>query len=299
MSTPANFDSEIISQTDGAQSSQVPIPLSDDHYMAVRQSHLVDTDTESGPLKDLKETKIPHPLPSAPSLVPPLDNLYLIVRQTHTPATIDTKSEPKEAPLETEEFEAFVPSDTRITSPYSTSPLDSTTPLSPDHPLAQTSPASTRASYYHSTVRMVVCTQPTLSPGMSARIVKATALSPSLFRKRYQGTSKLVEDTEDESSNSDTERGGSEEDGLGSEEEVATTEIPTSVASPVTTLVTNIVVGEDEFLEVGAQLKLQGSILYDHTQRLDALPPTLFEGYDRDLRELYTRSREVRDEIFS
>ncbi|GJX54580.1 hypothetical protein Tco_0282949 [Tanacetum coccineum] len=33
--------------------------------------------------------------------------------------------------------------------------------------------------------------------------------------------------------------------------------------------------------------------------RLDALPPTLFEGYDRDLRELYTRSGAVRDEIFS
>ncbi|GKG32025.1 hypothetical protein Tco_0426975, partial [Tanacetum coccineum] len=29
-----------------------------------------------------------------------------------------------------------------------------------------------------------------------------------------------------------------------------------------------------------------------------ALPPTLFEGYDRDLRELYTRSGVVRDEIF-
>ncbi|GKF74386.1 hypothetical protein Tco_0220718, partial [Tanacetum coccineum] len=32
---------------------------------------------------------------------------------------------------------------------------------------------------------------------------------------------------------------------------------------------------------------------------LDALPPTLFESYDRDLRELYTRSGAVRDEIFS
>ncbi|GKB93204.1 hypothetical protein Tco_0979341 [Tanacetum coccineum] len=35
-----------------------------------------------------------------------------------------------------------------------------------------------------------------------------------------------------------------------------------------------------------------------YAQRLDALPPTLFEGYDRDLRELYTRSGAVRDEIF-
>ncbi|GKG62009.1 hypothetical protein Tco_0623726, partial [Tanacetum coccineum] len=29
------------------------------------------------------------------------------------------------------------------------------------------------------------------------------------------------------------------------------------------------------------------------------LPPALFKGYDRDLRELYTRSGAVRDEIFS
>ncbi|GKG10831.1 hypothetical protein Tco_0342231, partial [Tanacetum coccineum] len=59
-----------------------------------------------------------------------------------------------------------------------------------------------------------------------------------------------------------------------------------------------ILVDEDQFLEVGAQLELHGSILYDHTQRLDAPPLTLFEGYDRDLRELYTRSGVVRDEIF-
>ncbi|GJY72673.1 hypothetical protein Tco_0476376 [Tanacetum coccineum] len=32
----------------------------------------------------------------------------------------------------------------------------------------------------------------------------------------------------------------------------------------------------------------QGGLLHDHAQRLDALPPTLFEGYDRDLREFYT-----------
>ncbi|GKC77525.1 hypothetical protein Tco_1128299 [Tanacetum coccineum] len=68
--------------------------------------------------------------------------------------------------------------------------------------------------------------------------------------------------------------------------------VPTPVASPVTTPSTTIAVSEDDFLEVGAQLELHGSILHDHTHRLDVLPPTLFEGYDRDLRELYTRSRE-------
>ncbi|GJS73906.1 hypothetical protein Tco_0706747 [Tanacetum coccineum] len=75
--------------------------------------------------------------------------------------------------------------------------------------------------------------------------------------------------------------------------------VPSPIASRVTTPKAIIAVDKDEFLEVGAQLELHGSILHDHTQCLDALPPTLFEGYDRDLRELYTRSRAVRDEIFS
>ncbi|GKD31838.1 hypothetical protein Tco_1242616, partial [Tanacetum coccineum] len=101
-----------------------------------------------------------------------------------------------------------------------------TTPLSSDHLLSQTSPALTRVSYYRSTARMTMRTQPTLSLGMSARIAEAAALSSSSFRKRYrssyetsspsssltlpirkryQGTSELVEDTEDESLDLDTE----------------------------------------------------------------------------------------------
>ncbi|GJW72106.1 hypothetical protein Tco_0129023 [Tanacetum coccineum] len=75
--------------------------------------------------------------------------------------------------------------------------------------------------------------------------------------------------------------------------------VPSPIASPVTTPAATVSVDEDQFLEVGAQLELHGSILHDHTQRLEALPPTLFEGYERDLRELYTRSGAVRDEIFS
>nr|GEU80671.1 hypothetical protein [Tanacetum cinerariifolium] len=204
--------------TDGAQSSRVPIPLSDNPYRAVRQSHLVDTNTDSGPLEDLRETKIPQPLPSAPSLIPPSDDLYLIVRHTHTPATIDTKFEPEEVPSETEEFEASRPSDTRITSLHCTAPSYSTTP----------------------TTRLAVRTQSTLSLCMSGRIAEASALSLSSFlkryrssyetpspsssltlpiQKRYQGTSELVEDTKDEILNSNTKREGSEDEGPGSEDE--------------------------------------------------------------------------------
>ncbi|GJZ94328.1 hypothetical protein Tco_0666531, partial [Tanacetum coccineum] len=56
---------------------------------------------------------------------------------------------------------------------------------------------------------------------------------------------------------------------------------------------------EDQFIEVGAQLELHRSRLHDHIQRLDALPPTLVTDIDKDVRELYTRSGAVRDEIFS
>ncbi|GKE22973.1 hypothetical protein Tco_1434485 [Tanacetum coccineum] len=65
--------------------------------------------------------------------------------------------------------------------------------------------------------------------------------------------------------------------------------VPSPIALPVATPAATISIDEDQFLEVGAQLELRWSILHDHTQRLDVLPPTLFEGYDRDLRELYTR----------
>ncbi|GJX07405.1 hypothetical protein Tco_0195337 [Tanacetum coccineum] len=57
MSTPAHPDSEISSQTVGAQSSRVPTPLHDDPYVTVRQANLVDTDTESNPEEALSETE--------------------------------------------------------------------------------------------------------------------------------------------------------------------------------------------------------------------------------------------------
>ncbi|GJR79014.1 retrovirus-related pol polyprotein from transposon TNT 1-94 [Tanacetum coccineum] len=75
--------------------------------------------------------------------------------------------------------------------------------------------------------------------------------------------------------------------------------VPSPIASLVATSTATISVDEDQFIEVGAQLELHGSILHDHTQRLDALPPTLVADIDRDVRELYIRSGAVRDEIFS
>ncbi|GKD18397.1 hypothetical protein Tco_1207555 [Tanacetum coccineum] len=389
MSTPAHFDSEIISQTVRAQSSRVPTPLPDDPYVA--------------------------PLLVVPSPVPSSDDLHLTVGQAHTPATVDTESEPEEAPSETEEFEASEPSDTRITSSHSSASSDSTAPLSPDHPLTQTSPTPTptRVLFHRKTARMTVRTQSTLSPGMSAQIAEAAALSPSLFRKRYRssyeipspssspilpirkryrGTSELVEDTEDESLDSDDEREGSEDEGHGSEDEGPGSEEAEEEVAPEgqqqavpaeDTVVDEplglgygalrrreLVVGEGEMpstFEVGqssrsvpehegaerisafrqptlvtwvdpedgrvytdiptyvppvapvqtppspewssGSLPVSPSSLAVPTlvaSRVTTLATTIavdeddfLEGYDRDLRELYTRSGAVRDEIFS
>ncbi|GKA17513.1 hypothetical protein Tco_0697350, partial [Tanacetum coccineum] len=42
-----------------------------------------------------------------------------------------------------------------------------------------------------------------------------------------------------------------------------------------------------------------GGLICDHAVRLEELSPALFERYDRDIGELFTRSGAVRDEIFS
>ncbi|GKC30132.1 hypothetical protein Tco_1037426 [Tanacetum coccineum] len=154
-----------------------------------------------------------------------------------TPAYLvdtDTESDPEEAPSEVEEsqplgpkvplrskeFKASEPSGTRIVSSHSLVSSDSTTPLSLDHPLTHVLPTTThtRVSFHYWTARMVVRTQPTLSPDISAHIVKATALSLSPFckryissyetsssssltlpvRKRYRGISELILDTDSE-----------------------------------------------------------------------------------------------------
>ncbi|GJY55527.1 hypothetical protein Tco_0454642 [Tanacetum coccineum] len=198
MSTLAHFDSEIISQAVRAQSSRVPTLLPDDPYVVVRQAHLVYTDTESGPVEDLRETEVPRLLLVVPSPVPSLDDIHLIVGHGHTPATVDTESEPEEDPSETEEFEDSESSDTRITSSHSSASSDSTAPLSLDHPFTHTSPTPTptRVSFHRRTARMARYRSSYETPSPSS--------SPTLpIRKRYQ---------EDEGH-------GSEDEGRGSKDE--------------------------------------------------------------------------------
>ncbi|GJS62837.1 hypothetical protein Tco_0677401 [Tanacetum coccineum] len=69
--------------------------------------------------------------------------------------------------------------------------------------------------------------------------------------------------------------------------------IPLTVPSPVATPATAETGG---FLtELGAQVEMQEGLIRDHMVRLEELSHALFERYDRDIGELFTRPRAVRD----
>ncbi|GKF80800.1 hypothetical protein Tco_0239402 [Tanacetum coccineum] len=111
MSTLAYVDSKTITQANGAQSSRVPVLLPDDPYVAVRQSK-------------------PEEAPSEADELQPLGS---------------------RVPLMDEDFKASEPLGTRTISSHSLASSDSTTPLSPHHPLTQALPIPT-STELHSTV---------------------------------------------------------------------------------------------------------------------------------------------------
>nr|GEW24848.1 hypothetical protein [Tanacetum cinerariifolium] len=257
---------------------------------------------------------------------------------------VDTESELEEAPSESlgsrvpimgEEFEAVKPSGTRTDLSHSSGLSDSTTPLSPDHPLTLISP--THASFYRKTTRMTVCVQPAMSPGHSAKVTEAMALSDLAFRKRYrssyespsssslilpvrkryQGTSELILDTDsdggeledddikddesldvdDEGERSDDEGHGLDDKGHGlGDEDHRLDEEGHGLEGK------RLGLKEEEAAPEVYRGRGAVKALREHTsgpQRLVALPPTFISDIDRDLRELYNRLGVVRDKIFS
>ncbi|GKG05407.1 hypothetical protein Tco_0325493, partial [Tanacetum coccineum] len=159
---------------------------------AIRQAYLVGTDTESEPIE---APESPHPVASPTSL------------PDSTPPTCHV-----------EVLEGSDTSGARSTS------SDSTAPLSPDHPLTNTTP--TLVPVLCRTLRMAV----RVPPGLSASMAEMAGMSDSTFhkrfrssyesspstsppdlpsRKRYRGMSKLVEDDEEEE---DKEEGDDEEE---------------------------------------------------------------------------------------
>ncbi|GKD44739.1 hypothetical protein Tco_1269384 [Tanacetum coccineum] len=154
MSTQVFVDLESFTQADGTQSSQVPVPLPEDPYEAIRDAYLDGTDTESEPFEDLIDTET---LESPLAIAPPI-------------------------------------------------PLSESTPL-------------ILVLILHRTARMAVRVPPVMSSGLSASMAGVAAMSESALnkrfrssyksspsvlpldlpsRKRYRGTSELVEDSEGE-----------------------------------------------------------------------------------------------------
>ncbi|GKD35296.1 hypothetical protein Tco_1250805 [Tanacetum coccineum] len=127
MSSPsAHTVPATITPTERAKDSPMITPLHDDPYMLVRQAYIpIATDIESGPFEDpikIGETQPP------PSKAAPLSPNYIPASSDYTLDTPHTNEESK--PMEA--------SKTRTASPS-----DSTSLLSPDHPLTQTSPTPT------------------------------------------------------------------------------------------------------------------------------------------------------------
>ncbi|GKE62345.1 hypothetical protein Tco_1512712 [Tanacetum coccineum] len=95
MSTLVFVDPESSTQVDRVQSSQVPVPLLEDPYEAIRQAYLDGTDSESETFEDPIGTKTPEsplaiapPIPlseSTPSVLVPIlcRTAHMVVRVPH------------------------------------------------------------------------------------------------------------------------------------------------------------------------------------------------------------------------
>nr|GEX30873.1 hypothetical protein [Tanacetum cinerariifolium] len=82
--------------------------------------------------------------------------------------------------------------------------------------------------------------------------------------------------------------------------------VPSPISSPMISLTVSSLVAspatveaEGFLTELGTKVEMHGGLIHDHTVRLKELSPALFERYDRDIWELFTRSGPIRDEIFS
>ncbi|GKG07380.1 hypothetical protein Tco_0330349, partial [Tanacetum coccineum] len=135
--------------------------------------------------------------------IPLLDDPYKPIRQAYLDGT-DTESEPFKDPIDTETLK---------------SPLTIAPPISPSE-----SAPPVLVPILHRTARMAMHVPPAMSSGLSASMVEVAAMSDSVFhkrfrssyesspslsppdlpsRKRYRGTSELVEDSEEDDEEED------------------------------------------------------------------------------------------------
>nr|GEZ56457.1 hypothetical protein [Tanacetum cinerariifolium] len=137
-------------QQQGAQSSRVSVPLPEDPYEAIMQAYLEWMDTESEPFEDPESET--H------------ESSHIVA-----PPTCHVK-----------ESEGSGTSGARSMS------LDSTAPLSPDHPLTHTT--AILVPILRRTARMAVHVLPVMSHGLSAGIAEVVAMPDSAFRKKFRSS---------------------------------------------------------------------------------------------------------------
>nr|GEY84459.1 hypothetical protein [Tanacetum cinerariifolium] len=205
-------------------------------------------------------------------------------------------------------------------------PLDSTALLSPDHPLTHTTPT------------LVSSLRRTAHLSLQKRSRGTSELVKDEEEEVEEGLDPdcKSEDVEDEGPTAGDEDLAPEEEGsgvrveslgLGGDEAVPEVQqratpvmktaireplglvpsiVPSPISSPMIPLAISLPIDSpatteaERFLtELGTQVEMQGGLIHDHTVRLGEVSPVLFKRYDRDIKELFTWSGAVRDEIFS
>nr|GFA19932.1 hypothetical protein [Tanacetum cinerariifolium] len=173
------------------------------------------------------------------------------------------------------------------TSSVRSTPSDFIASLSPDHPFTHTTP--TLVLFIRRTARMAVRVPLAMSHGLSANIAEVVVMSDLAFQddeKEDDEEEDKEEDEDekvDESSDSDSEREDAKDEGsaAGDEGLAAKGEGPASPA---------MAEAEGFLTDLGAQVEMHEGLINDYTIRLGELSPALFEKYDRDIGELFTRA---------
>nr|GEW27726.1 hypothetical protein [Tanacetum cinerariifolium] len=313
MSTSTYVDSETVTLADGAESSRVPVPLPNDPYVVVRQAQLVGTNIELEPEEAPSEADESQQLgpmvplmgkefeASEPSVrAQPAVSLGLSASVTKAMTLLDSvfcMSEGDKVGDDSEGDEVGDDSEEDEVGEGDTHPnIDSK-----DSKVRSTDSKGEEAAP-EDQQQQAILAKGTLE-GEPLRLGYRAARRQALEETAGRVHSTYEVDPEGGTLYLDIEiiprscalvqTSTSPEWSFGSLPVSSSSPVvPLPIASPATTLAATISVDEDQFLEVGEQLELHGSIRYYHTQRLSAVSPTLFESYDRDLKELYTRSRE-------
>nr|GEV08260.1 hypothetical protein [Tanacetum cinerariifolium] len=316
MSTPAYVDSETITQADGAQSSRVPVPLPDDPYVAAEESlplgsrvPLMSEEFEALEPSGSRTVSSHSPVSSDSTAPLSPDHPLNHVSPTPTPTRVLFHSEA--AALSPSSFRKRYRSSYKTPSPSSyltllvrkryrcTSELILDNDSDGDELGKEDTEEDKEDESLNADDERERGEEATPEGQQQAVLVVDTAASEPLGLGYGVARRRALESTK-EITPSTYETPPYLEWSLGSLlVSLSSLVVSSPIASPVATSAATTLVDEDQFLEVGEQLELHRSILYDHTQHLDALPPNLFKGYDKDFRELYTMSGGVRYEIFS